>query len=66
MMKLFLDKLTDSNRSYWKKMMIASLNAQEVWDVTNGTETAPADLAVDASVAAMTQHEKDVKEFCTK
>ncbi len=47
-------------------MMIASLNTQDAWDITNGTEMEPAALRADAAVAQMTQHAKDEKEFRTK
>ncbi len=56
----------DHNWSYWKKMMIAALNAQDAWKVAKGEEVAPTALDGDATQAARTAYAKEAKEFDSK
>ena len=46
-----MDKLTDDNWSYWRKVIYAILKKDKVWDIAIGTQRAP--TGVDATDAAI-------------
>ena len=46
-----MDKLTEDNWSYWRKVMYAILKKAKVWDIVIGTQRAPTGVgATDAAV----------------
>ena len=46
-----MEKLTDDNWSYWRKVMYAILKKDKVWDIVIDTQRAP--TGVDATDAAI-------------
>ena len=55
-----MDKLTDDNWSYWRKVMYAILKKEKVWDIVTGTRIAltGADASDTATIEFVAKQEK--------
>ena len=57
-----IDKLTDDNWSYWRKVMYAILKKEKVWVTVIGTQRAP--TGVDATDAAIDEFVNKQEKAC--